>query len=56
MKDQWPADEKDAYKMVAHHVFEAFYDTGSSTGAGGSRDNGSHGHATALSYFFRRRP
>jgi len=35
MKDQWPTDEKEAYKMIAHHVFMAFYDVDAS-GAGGA--------------------
>ncbi len=25
-KDQWPADQNDAYRLVAHHVFMALYD------------------------------
>jgi hypothetical protein len=26
MKDQWPADSTEAYRMVAHHIFMALYD------------------------------
>jgi len=43
MKDQWPADANQAYEMIAHHVFMAFYDIDSSkAGAtGGSNIRGS---------------
>ena len=38
-KDQWPADVNEAYRMAAHHVFEAIYDVqvakaGAGAGAG----------------------
>ena len=26
MKDQWPADQNEAYRAVAHHVLMAIYD------------------------------
>jgi hypothetical protein len=45
MKDQWPTDEKEAYKMIAHHVFMAFYDVDAS-GAGGAGIRGSSGTGT----------
>jgi hypothetical protein len=34
MKDKWPSDKNEGYRMVAQHVFEALYDTSSATGAG----------------------
>jgi hypothetical protein len=46
MKDQWPTDEKEAYKMIAHHVFMALYDvdaTGAGGATGGSGIRGSSG-------------
>jgi len=43
MKDKWPADKNEGYRMVAQHVFEAFYDTGASTGATGAGTSGSSG-------------
>jgi hypothetical protein len=41
MKDKWPSDKNEGYRMVAQHVFEAFYDTGSNTGAGAGAGAGS---------------
>jgi len=40
MKDKWPSDKNEGYRMVAQHVFEAFYDTGSATGATGAGATG----------------
>jgi len=42
MKGQWPADENDAYRAVAHHVLMAIYnvDMPSGTGAGASDAGG----------------
>jgi hypothetical protein len=53
MKDQWPTDEKEAYKMIAHHVFMAFYDVDSSgagarPGASGLRGSSSSGTSSDL--------
>jgi hypothetical protein len=48
MKDQWPQDEKEAYKMIAHHVFMAFYDVNSS-GAGGAGGAGGSSGASGSS-------
>jgi len=39
MKDKWPADKTEGYRMVAQHVFQAFYDTGG-TGAAGAGATG----------------
>jgi hypothetical protein len=36
MKDKWPSDKNEGYRMVAQHIFEALYDTGSATGATGA--------------------
>jgi hypothetical protein len=34
MKDQWPADATEGYRMVSHHIFMALYDVNEGHGAG----------------------
>lgn len=34
MKDQWPADATEGYRMVAHHIFMALYDVNGNENAG----------------------
>src|SRR5204862_205164 len=43
MKDQWPADANQAYEMIAHHVFMAFYDVNASGAGGASGGSGIRG-------------
>lgn len=38
MKDRWPADVNEAYRMVAHHVLMAVYNIPSQQGAKGAMD------------------
>jgi hypothetical protein len=49
MKDKWPADKTEGYRMVAQHVFQAFYDTGSTgaAGAGATGTGSSSGFGTS---------
>jgi len=53
MKDQWPTDANQAYEMIAHHVFMAFYDVnagtaGGATGGSGLRGSSSSGSSSDL--------
>jgi len=40
MKDKWPTDKTEGYRIVAQHVFMGLYDTGVSTGAGAGTSTG----------------
>jgi len=39
-KDQWPADENDAYRAVAHHILTAILDVNETTPAAGAKLGG----------------
>lgn len=47
-KDQWPTDANQAYEMIAHHVFMAFYDVNAGAAGGATGGSGLRGSSSDL--------